>query len=195
MEEQWKDIYFKQDGIVYDYRGLYQVSNLGNVKSLNYNHTGKEKILKPGKNKGGYQVVALSKDGKAKWFRVNRLIAFLFILNDNPEHKTEVNHIDENKENNSASNLEWVTPKQNSNHGTRNKRVAEALSIFVYFLKPNGEKWFDDPLGIRELSRKTGISYETLRRSLYNKRSLMYGNGAKYDSKYTGSIIVPAEEY
>lgn len=128
MEEVWKDIYFTENGIEYDYRGLYQVSNLGRVKSLNYNRTGKERILKAGKEKIGYLRVKLCKNGKRKQFSVNRLVAFMFITNDDPINKTQVNHKDENKENNSVDNLEWATPKENSNHGTRNERVAKALS-------------------------------------------------------------------
>ena len=107
MKEVWKDIYFEQDGVVWDYRGLYAVSNRGKVKSLNYNKTGKEKILKAGRNKGGYLFVNLFKNGKQKMFRINRLVAFMFIFNDDPLNKVEVNHIDENKENNSANNLEY----------------------------------------------------------------------------------------
>ena len=126
--EIWKDVYFIDNGIEYDYRGLYQVSNKGNVKSLNYNHTtGKEKILKPIKIKNGYLQVGLCKNGKQKWFYVHRLVAFMFIENCNPEYKTEVNHIDEDKENNSVDNLEWCTRKYNCNYGNRNKKMSEAM--------------------------------------------------------------------
>ena len=129
MEEVWKDIYFVENGIEYDYRGLYQVSNKGNVKSLNYNHTtGKEKILKPQKSKNCYLRVGLCKNEKQKWFYVHRLVAFMFIENDNPEYKTEVNHIDEDKENNSVDNIEWCTKEYNNNHGTRNKRSGKSQS-------------------------------------------------------------------
>ena len=68
-------------------------------------------------------------------------------------------------------------------------------SIFVFLIKENGEKWFDEPLCLRELSRRTGINKTTLSYSLYNnKKPLAYGNGAKYDHKYIGSYVVPAEE-
>ena len=63
-EEIWKDIA--------GYEGLYKVSNLGRVKSLNYRKTGKEQILTPGKNANGYLQVRLSKNGVAKTYRVNR---------------------------------------------------------------------------------------------------------------------------
>ena len=126
--EVWKDIYFIENGIEYDYRGLYQVSSEGKIKSLNYNHTGKEKILKPQKTKDGYQFVSLYKNGKVKQFIVHRLIAHMFIPNDDQENKTQVNHIDENKENNSVENLEWCTREYNNNYGTRNERIGKTKS-------------------------------------------------------------------
>ena len=126
MDEVWKDIYFEDDGVIWDFRGLYQVSSKGNIKSLNYNHTRKEKTLKSFQNKNGYSLVKLYKDGKIKQFLVHRLVANMFITNDDKEHKIEVNHIDEDKTNNSSSNLEWTTSKQNSNHGTRNERLAKS---------------------------------------------------------------------
>lgn len=115
--EIWKDI----EG----YEGLYQVSNFGNVKSLNYNRTGKEKILKSKKDKDGYLQFSLCKNGKVKHFKTHRLVALAFI--PNLENLPQVNHKDENKENNHVDNLEWVSPKENINYGTRNKKVSEAL--------------------------------------------------------------------
>lgn len=118
MEEIWKDI----NG----YEGYYQVSNFGNIKSLERiiensgTHTGyykiKERVLKPRENKkrSGYYELSLKKDGVEKRFKVHRLVACAFI--DNPDNKTEVNHIDGDKSNNHVSNLEWVTGKENKEH-------------------------------------------------------------------------------
>ena len=129
MEEIWKDIYFIENGLIWDYRGLYQVSNLGNVKSLNYRQTSKEKILHPRKTNDGYLRVCLYKDEKTKECCVHRLVAFMFIKNDDPKFKTQVNHINEfEKDNNCVENLEWVTPKYNTNYGTRNERSGKTLS-------------------------------------------------------------------
>ena len=108
MEEIWKDI----EG----YEGLYQVSNQGNIKSLNYNHTGKEKILST-KDHHGYRRVTLYKDKKLKTFFVHVLVAKAFIENINTLIYTEVNHIDENRSNNIYTNLEWCCPKYNCNYG------------------------------------------------------------------------------
>lgn len=116
MEEIFKDI----EG----YEGLYQVSNLGRVKSLNYNHTNQERILKGVKNAYGYIQVGLHKEGKKKIFKVHRLVYQTFI-GEIPKGM-QVNHIDEDKTNNRLDNLNLMTPKENSNWGTRNERMAEA---------------------------------------------------------------------
>lgn len=112
-EEIWKD--FK------GYEGLYQVSNLGRVKSLErtfldkigHKQHIKERILKPKTDRNGYLRVGLSNgNGKPKTLSVHRLVCQAF--HKNPENKPSVNHIDENKVNNTASNLEWCTVKENS---------------------------------------------------------------------------------
>ena len=129
MNEVWKDIS--------GYEGLYQVSNKGRVKSLGRmvskgqkgERFEKEIILKQVDNTHGYLVVSLSKDGKAKNYRVHRLVASAFIPNS--ENKPFINHIDENKYNNEVGNLEWVTAKENSNHGTLKKRLSEMQSMPV----------------------------------------------------------------
>ncbi|WP_124046618.1 NUMOD4 domain-containing protein [Clostridium perfringens] len=115
--EEWRDI----EG----YEGKYQISNLGNVKSLNYCNTKKAKNLKHIKDKDGYLLVCLSKNGSKKLFKVHRLVAKAFL--DNLNNYPQVNHKDENKENNRVSNLQWVTPYENINYGTRLERVKKSL--------------------------------------------------------------------
>lgn len=105
MNEIWKDI----EG----FEGLYQVSNLGRVKSMNYNRTGKEKILKKSVTHG-YERVVLYKDKKQYNKNVHRLVAGSFI--DNPNNLESVNHINGIKTDNRAENLEWVTCKENNIH-------------------------------------------------------------------------------
>lgn len=109
------------------YEGLYQISNLGNVKSLSrkiFNGRGyyirKEMIIKAGKDKDGYLYVQLSKDNIAKPHKVHRLVAETFI--PNPENLPQVNHKDEVKNNNIVENLEWCTAKYNINYGTLKER-------------------------------------------------------------------------
>ena len=117
VQEVWKDI----DGFV----GLYQVSNLGRVKTLkkeirigNIIGTKPERILKPIIQHSGYAHVGLWKGGICKQSRVHRLVAYAFCPNDATLFKDQVNHKNENKLDNRADNLEWVTPKQNTNYGS-----------------------------------------------------------------------------
>lgn len=120
-KEVWKDIYFVENGILYDYRGLYLVSNWGRVKSLNYRQSKKTNILKITKDKKwGYWNVSLTKEKKRKTFKVHRLVAYHFILN--PNNLPEVNHKDENKDNNCYSNLEWCSSKYNARY-SKSKKV------------------------------------------------------------------------
>ena len=97
MQEIWKNIK--------GYEGLYEVSNLGNVKSLR-----KNKIMKFSKC-GDYHLILLCNNGKMKGELVHRLVAKAFI--PNPNNYETVNHIDENKKNNSVDNLEWLSNKDN----------------------------------------------------------------------------------
>lgn len=108
------------------FEGLYQVSNTGKVKSLDYRHTGKERVLKQCKNKQGYFQLHLFKDGKCKLFRVNRLVADAFI--PNPENKPEVGHKDDVKTNNVVSNLYWTDHISNCNYGGRNERMKKNMT-------------------------------------------------------------------
>lgn len=135
--EIWKDIK--------GYEG-YQVSNYGSVRGLNYNRTGKVKVLSQSEHSNGYLQVVLYKNGKQKAFRVHRLVAEAFL--SNLLGYREINHIDEDKHNNfcgtpennfTDGNLEWCDRKYNINYGNRNERVAEKLSKPVLQLAKNGE--------------------------------------------------------
>ena len=114
MEEVWKDI----EG----YEGLYQVSNLGRVKSLSREvvgsygrkHVLKEKIRKLISDKEGYLTVTLHKGGMRKTFKVHRLVASSFIVNS--ASRQFVNHLNGIKEDNKVKNLEWATSSENQKH-------------------------------------------------------------------------------
>ena len=126
LNEIWKPIK--------GYEGLYEVSNLGRVKSIRF---GKERILKPGTDKRGYLHVVLSKNNKQKTHKVHRLVMEAFI--PNTDNLPCVNHKDEDKTNNVDTNLEWCDAKYNQNYGTRIERIAEKLSktVLQYDLEGN----------------------------------------------------------
>lgn len=117
MQENWKDIK--------DYEGLYQVSDFGNVRSLDRivrsHHEGvaikKGRVLRPGISKVGYPRVLLIKDGIRKNISIHRLVALAFV--DNAPGGDQVNHIDGVKKNNVPSNLEWCDIGHNNRHARR----------------------------------------------------------------------------
>lgn len=104
--EDWLNI----DG----YEGKYQVSSLGNIRSINYNNTNRCQNLIYRINRGGRKYINLSKDGKYTSYIISRLVAITFI--PNPNNLPEVNHIDGNKLNDSKDNLEWTSREYNIKH-------------------------------------------------------------------------------
>lgn len=108
MNEIWKDIK--------GYKGLYQISNLGNVKSLKREKLKKDKIIKPYNTKG-YLRIGLLKNKVRKGHFIHRLIAQEFI--PNPENKPFINHINGITNDNNIKNLEWCTHQENVDHAWR----------------------------------------------------------------------------
>lgn len=100
------------------YYGKYQVSTWGRVRNA---ETGK--VLKPYRNRKGYLKIGLLEIGNKipKKHRINRLVAKAFI--DNPNNLPQVNHKDGNKENNSVTNLEWVTDNENKKHAKEQRMI------------------------------------------------------------------------
>lgn len=150
MKEVWKDIS--------DYEGLYQVSNLGNVRSLDRivkratspDYMLKGKILKPIDNGRGYKMVCFCRDGIVKREYVHRIVAKTFI--PNPHNLPEINHRDENTNNNRADNLEWCDRKSNVNYGNRANKYGVSRGKPVVCIE-TGIVYH----GVREATRQTGI--------------------------------------
>ena len=151
MEEIWKPIT--------GFEGMYEVSNLGRVKSCKRTRLSKaksisqvqERILKQRGDKDGYLEVALSKDGKLHYFRCHRLVASAFI--PNPNHYPVINHKDEDVTNNQVSNLEWCSFSYNT-----------AFSIYK-----QSQKVICDGVeypSIRSLARHLGIDTKVIRTKL-----------------------------
>jgi len=110
MKEEWKD--------VIGFEGRYQVSNLGKVKSMRYEGHKGERELKQSTDKLGYKLVYLYDiTGKRRFKLVHRLVAQAFVNNVN--NYREVNHLDGNKTNNKADNLEWCSHSQNIIHASK----------------------------------------------------------------------------
>lgn len=162
MEEKWKDI----EG----YEGIYQVSNLGNVRSLYFknNKYKIDRIKERSKtlDKKGYLRVILCKDGKIKNFQVHRLVAQAFI--PNPNNYNEVNHKDENPSNNRVDNLEWCTHKYNMNYGSIREKInkKKRKKIIQYDLNGNFIKKWES---IIDIERMLNISSQCIFYACKNK--------------------------
>lgn len=179
-EEIWKGI----EG----YEGLYEISNYGNVRSLNYKHTGVISLLKPGLTKQGYLRTDLYKNNKSKHCLIHRLVAKAFI--PNPNNFPQINHKDENPLNNHVDNLEWCTAKYNCNYGSHNEKVSKTLQevkdsipIKQYDLQGNFIKEWK---GAREIERILGYNQANIRRCCEYHGRYIKGFQWRYSSETNG---------
>ena len=168
MKEIWKDIE--------NFEGYYQVSNLGNVRSLdriiekkNHKQKVRGKIMKQAIKSNGYKFIGLRKPRNKKIFKhVHRLVASAFI--ENLENKKTVNHIDCNKLNNNVNNLEWCTQKENIAHARKNNLYHDYGSSSVKAKLCDEEvkkirKLYDDKIKtISQLTIDFNVCNETIRR-------------------------------
>lgn len=168
MQEIWKD--------VPNYVGLYQISNLGRVKSTPATRGYKEKILK-NIPRNGYLSVILCNNKEQKNVFVHRLVAECFV--PNPENKPIVNHIDGNKANPCAENLEWCTQQENIDHAINNglfclSKTSKRDNRFVYQFNTDGELikiWKSVP----EIASSTNYKKKTIYNCIYGERKTAYG--------------------
>lgn len=177
-EEIWKPIK--------DYEGLYEVSNYGNVRSLdreviqfnrfeNIKRIYKGKLLNTKKTNRGYLSVSLSKNGKTKFFSIHRLVARAFLL-DFKENMT-IDHIDCNKLNNRVDNLRVVTIKENIQLSYINK-LHKLKKVNQLDIKGNLIKEFDS---VASASREIGCSYQLIKNCCDKKAHCLTGKGFKWE--------------
>ena len=172
MTEIWKS--------VCGYDGVYEVSNLGNVRNVNWRGLGYRNLALV-RDKDGYLVVTLCRNGLQRVTRVHRMVANAFI--DNPYNKPQVNHKDEDKTNNRIDNLEWVSSHENNNSGTRNSRISKsklnANCKRILQLEKNGEllkEW----VSISEVYRQFGYDTGLISKCCMGKKKSAYGYLWKY---------------
>lgn len=137
-----------------DYEGYYQVSNIGRVKRLAGSPNCKiDRILSPAKDSNGYLFVYLSKNGKQKHYSIHRLVLENFSPVENMD-KLQVNHLDENRQNNVLSNLEWATAQENINYGNRAKKYIKSRGHKIRCVETGKEYE-----SLREAERETGCPH------------------------------------
>ena len=174
MQEIWKDIK--------GYQGRYQVSNLGNIKSLQIKGFVRDKLLKQCKSRC-YQIVSLHSINGSKNCKVHRLVAESFICN--PQDKPQVNHIDGNKLNNTVENLEWATAKENNVHACKTglRKMPKGEKCHLFGSGINSKLVLDNSNGVfynsaKEAAISFNIKYSTMRSMLNgsykNKTNLIY---------------------
>lgn len=164
MEETviWKD--------VKGYEGLYKVNNMGDVLSIarrgNWRGT---HLLTPSNDGRGYRQVNICKNGKLKSIKVHKLVAEAFV--PNPHGYTEINHIDEDKWNCKADNLEWCTRAYNVNYGTRTQKTSTKIAMFT-----KDGKYIQSFNSMREACRICGFPYVgNIARAIKGERCTAYG--------------------
>lgn len=169
MEEKWQTIIGYEN---------YQISNLGRVKSAK-----RGTIRKLQTDKNGYKFIVLRKNNKHKLLLIHRLVATAFL--PNPHNYLFINHLDENKSNNSVENLQWCSFSYNINYGTRNQRIAESKYKPVIKYSVNGE-YLTEYKSIKHAADENGIKRSVISgccRNIYKT-----GGGYKWGYKKTEAV-------
>lgn len=163
------------------YEGIYQVSNLGRVRSLNFRRSGNEKIMNTTVGHDGYSRVSLFKNYIRKKYTVHRLIALVFI--PNPDNKPCIDHINGNRSDNRVDNLRWCTNKENMNFSLVRKHLSDSLLNHPKKSKPifQIDKVTGDIINMfpsaMEASRQTGITNRAISRCAKGDKGYSHSGG------------------
>lgn len=151
----------------------YEISNKGRVRKG-------DKLMKP-YNRKGYLHVKLSANGRAKEYKIHRLVAINFI--DNKEDLPFVNHKDENKQNNNVDNLEWCDSQYNNTYGTRSERQADSMKTGVVMLDKDNN-FIKEFRSINEASEDIGTLASNISNVLKGRQKYTKGFIFKYKEDY-----------
>jgi hypothetical protein len=170
---------FKEEREIWEniegFEGLYQVSNMGRVRSLDREDAQgrgwKGRMLSSKLRKNGYREVIICRDGKRKYMLVHRLVAEAFLSNQ--DNLPQVNHKDEDKGNNRVENLEWCDSKYNNNYGNHIKRVAEAREKPIYVVTNSGHRYYFS--GVSKAARLLGLHYQNITACLHGRQKTCHG--------------------
>ncbi len=182
--EVWKDI---------EHIRGYQVSNLGRVRSIKRSTVYKDgrignypgRVLKTSLNRDGYVLCYPTVDGAKYSPTVHRLVGIAFVHNPNPENLKEINHKDTNKQNNSASNLEWSNRGENMRHAHKNGLVKHKkggdnpLARAVYQFSADGFLIGEYP-SLQDAQKATGIGFRQISAVCLGHRKTVHGYKFSY---------------
>ena len=166
--EIWRPINYKDCG------EMYEISQYGDVRRRDTKMPRRQ-----ARHKNGYYVITLSVRGKQVNASIHRLVALTFVPNPDPEHFNQVSHIDENRANNCASNLEWTDALRNNLHGTHISKQVETLNakreketkqrrrskmpVYRLIPQPDGSVIGEHYESIAKASRETGVKRVDIR--------------------------------
>lgn len=189
MQTSFKEEFKPINGFKSVKDNTYEVSNLGNIRRI-----GEKENKKVRKDKDGYIITSLlDRHSHARNQKIHRLVAYVFVENDNPDIKKQVNHKNEKKDDNRAENLEWCTARYNINYGSRTeKAINNRRKKIIIRNEHSGDTFTFSSLS--EASRSLKIEESGLSRVLNGERKSVKGFTAWFaESAVYGVRAVPIE--